>query len=57
MYKQIDFGKIDLFLDFLRSMSTNKIAWNPRDSLISPSIIGDKMLEYSILPCTIIFVL
>ena len=36
MYKQIDLGKIDLHIHFLRFMNTTKISLKPQTSLISP---------------------
>ena len=37
MYKQIDLGKIDLQIHFLRFMNTTKISLKPQTSLISPT--------------------
>ena len=39
MYKTIYLGWIDLFIEFLRSMSPNKVASKPPSSLIAPSRI------------------
>ena len=37
MYKQIDLDNIDFLEDFLCSMSTNKVASKPQNSIVASS--------------------